>query len=185
MLGKPLDKSMQMSDWEQRPLTDRQLTYAALDALCLLPAYQEMRRQLERLEAAGAPVASAMPSVDDGAARAAKAARPSAVGFIAAEVLEGLRFEIGMGRVGRGGGGLGKQSGFSGASIWSFDEGRMPPPAPAAGVVQATPAECRWSRPPPPPLARRQLLPLRPSRGLWQAPAIRALGLFRTFRGLL
>ncbi len=30
LLGKPLDKSMQMSNWEERPLSARQQQYAAL-----------------------------------------------------------------------------------------------------------------------------------------------------------
>jgi hypothetical protein len=29
LLGKPLDKSMQVSDWSARPLSERQLKYAA------------------------------------------------------------------------------------------------------------------------------------------------------------
>lgn len=32
MVGKPLDKTMQMSNWERRPLSTLQLNYAALDA---------------------------------------------------------------------------------------------------------------------------------------------------------
>jgi hypothetical protein len=35
-LGRPLDKTQQCSDWEQRPLTKQQISYAALDAYCLL-----------------------------------------------------------------------------------------------------------------------------------------------------
>lgn len=31
-LGKPLDKSMQLSAWAARPLTERQLTYAGMAA---------------------------------------------------------------------------------------------------------------------------------------------------------
>ncbi|CAI8028734.1 Exonuclease mut-7 homolog [Geodia barretti] len=38
-LGRPLDKSQQISDWEKRPLSIEQLRYAALDALCLLQLY--------------------------------------------------------------------------------------------------------------------------------------------------
>ena len=40
-LGQPLDKSMQLSSWASRPLSQRQLTYAG-DAL-LLPALQAAR----------------------------------------------------------------------------------------------------------------------------------------------
>ncbi|XP_064395233.1 exonuclease mut-7 homolog [Halichondria panicea] len=39
-VGKPLDKSQQLSDWEKRPLTPEQITYAALDAHCLLSVYR-------------------------------------------------------------------------------------------------------------------------------------------------
>eukprot|EP00794_Sanderia_malayensis_P005049 gene5049-5707_t len=38
-LGKPLDKTYQVSNWEQRPLSGDQLKYAALDALCLIKIY--------------------------------------------------------------------------------------------------------------------------------------------------
>ncbi|KXJ29554.1 Exonuclease mut-7-like [Exaiptasia diaphana] len=38
-LGKPLDKTYQVSDWERRPLLAEQLVYAALDAYCLLEVY--------------------------------------------------------------------------------------------------------------------------------------------------
>lgn len=46
LLGKPLDKSVQVSDWEMRPLTDRQLEYAALDSHILHLLYDELGRQL-------------------------------------------------------------------------------------------------------------------------------------------
>ncbi|ETW10457.1 hypothetical protein, variant 1 [Aphanomyces invadans] len=36
ILGCPLDKSQQTSDWEARPLTEEQVLYAAADAYCLL-----------------------------------------------------------------------------------------------------------------------------------------------------
>ncbi|TMW62646.1 hypothetical protein Poli38472_005264 [Pythium oligandrum] len=36
ILGVPLDKRQQTSDWERRPLTPEQIAYAALDAFCLL-----------------------------------------------------------------------------------------------------------------------------------------------------
>ncbi|KAG3196214.1 hypothetical protein PC128_g7810 [Phytophthora cactorum] len=36
VLGKPMNKRMQLSDWEHRPLSQDQMNYAALDALCLV-----------------------------------------------------------------------------------------------------------------------------------------------------
>lgn len=41
VLGKPLDKSMQMSNWERRPLLDLQLRYAALDALAAVKVFRQ------------------------------------------------------------------------------------------------------------------------------------------------
>ncbi|VEN35646.1 unnamed protein product [Callosobruchus maculatus] len=43
-LGRPLDKSEQFSNWEKRPLRDTQVAYAALDAYCLIQAYDVIRR---------------------------------------------------------------------------------------------------------------------------------------------
>lgn len=36
VLGKPLDKTLQCSAWGQRPLSEKQIRYAATDACCLL-----------------------------------------------------------------------------------------------------------------------------------------------------
>lgn len=40
VLGLPMDKAEQRSAWEERPLTERQLAYAALDAEVLLPIFE-------------------------------------------------------------------------------------------------------------------------------------------------
>jgi ribonuclease D len=48
--GIELDKSMQRSNWSQRPLTDKQIRYARLDTHFLLPL---MREQTAELEARG------------------------------------------------------------------------------------------------------------------------------------
>lgn len=42
ILGHRLDKTEQQSDWEQRPLSDAQITYAALDSHCLLLLYEHL-----------------------------------------------------------------------------------------------------------------------------------------------
>ncbi|XP_029469371.1 LOW QUALITY PROTEIN: exonuclease mut-7 homolog [Rhinatrema bivittatum] len=39
VLGKPLDKTQQLSNWEKRPLREEQLIYAACDAYCLLEVF--------------------------------------------------------------------------------------------------------------------------------------------------
>ncbi|XP_007945268.1 exonuclease mut-7 homolog [Orycteropus afer afer] len=40
VLGKPLDKAQQLSNWDLRPLREEQLVYAATDAYCLLDVYK-------------------------------------------------------------------------------------------------------------------------------------------------
>jgi hypothetical protein len=53
VLGKPLDKATRMSDWSKRPLTPRQVTYAALDAWVLVEVMRTLRlnhaEELERI----------------------------------------------------------------------------------------------------------------------------------------
>lgn len=43
-----IDKSSRFTDWSQRPLTDRQLTYALSDVIHLRPTYEKLRRRLQR-----------------------------------------------------------------------------------------------------------------------------------------
>nr|XP_060613668.1 exonuclease mut-7 homolog [Anolis sagrei ordinatus] len=42
VLGRPLDKAEQLSNWEKRPLREEQLLYAASDAYCLLEVYAKL-----------------------------------------------------------------------------------------------------------------------------------------------
>ncbi len=46
-LGLPLDKRDQMSDWDKRPLSEDQISYAALDALVLLEIFEAMKKRAE------------------------------------------------------------------------------------------------------------------------------------------
>uniref|UniRef100_A0A8C3WTF6 Exonuclease 3'-5' domain containing 3 n=1 Tax=Catagonus wagneri TaxID=51154 RepID=A0A8C3WTF6_9CETA len=48
VLGKPLDKLQQLSDWDRRPLREEQLVYAAADAYCLLEVYRVLCREPAR-----------------------------------------------------------------------------------------------------------------------------------------
>lgn len=43
VLGAPLNKTQQKSDWEKRPLSEEQIKYAAMDAFCLLMLHDKVR----------------------------------------------------------------------------------------------------------------------------------------------
>lgn len=47
--GKKLDKSNQFSNWQQRPLRNEQIFYAALDAYCLFEIYDIIGRQITKM----------------------------------------------------------------------------------------------------------------------------------------
>jgi ribonuclease D len=48
LAGARVDKSSRFTDWSQRPLTERQLQYALSDVTHLRPAYDRLRRKLDR-----------------------------------------------------------------------------------------------------------------------------------------
>ncbi|XP_006900730.1 PREDICTED: probable exonuclease mut-7 homolog [Elephantulus edwardii] len=48
VLGQPLDKTQQLSNWDLRPLREQQLIYAATDAYCLLEVYRALCRDPAR-----------------------------------------------------------------------------------------------------------------------------------------
>ncbi|NXM95621.1 MUT7 Exonuclease, partial [Sylvia borin] len=47
VMGKPLDKREQLSNWEKRPLREEQILYAASDAYCLLEIYERLCKDPE------------------------------------------------------------------------------------------------------------------------------------------
>ncbi|XP_047625027.1 exonuclease mut-7 homolog isoform X5 [Phacochoerus africanus] len=53
VLGKPLDKTQQLSNWDRRPLGEKQLVYAAADAYCLLEVYWALCREPARFHLSG------------------------------------------------------------------------------------------------------------------------------------
>lgn len=48
LAGARVDKSSRFTDWSARPLTERQLIYALSDVTHLRPAYEKLKRRLER-----------------------------------------------------------------------------------------------------------------------------------------
>lgn len=50
LLRKPLDKASRYTDWEQRPLTQRQLDYAIEDVTYLREVYEALREQIRTQE---------------------------------------------------------------------------------------------------------------------------------------
>lgn len=48
LAGARVDKSSRFTDWSARPLTERQLVYALSDVTHLRPAYEKLKRRLER-----------------------------------------------------------------------------------------------------------------------------------------
>jgi ribonuclease D len=48
--GAQIDKSSRFTDWRARPLSDKQLTYAAADVTHLIDVYRHLKAELEREE---------------------------------------------------------------------------------------------------------------------------------------
>ncbi|KAK7275710.1 hypothetical protein RIF29_16832 [Crotalaria pallida] len=48
VLGFPLSKELQCSDWSLRPLTEEQITYAAMDAHCLLEIFKVFQEKVAK-----------------------------------------------------------------------------------------------------------------------------------------
>jgi ribonuclease D len=52
LAGARVDKSSRFTDWSQRPLTERQLQYALSDVTHLRPAYDRLKRKLDKTDRA-------------------------------------------------------------------------------------------------------------------------------------
>jgi ribonuclease D len=50
--GDALDKSSRFTDWARRPLTERQVSYALSDVTHLRPAYEKLKRRMDKNERA-------------------------------------------------------------------------------------------------------------------------------------
>lgn len=48
LAGARIDKSSRFTDWSQRPLTDKQLQYALSDVTHLRPAYEKLKRRIDK-----------------------------------------------------------------------------------------------------------------------------------------
>jgi len=48
LAGAQIDKSSRFTDWARRPLTERQVTYALSDVTHLRPAYEKLKRRMEK-----------------------------------------------------------------------------------------------------------------------------------------
>jgi hypothetical protein len=74
VLGRPLNKRTRMSNWEQRPLSDAQLQYAALDATCCVRIYDRVVTSTQAVPSEMRPTAFTF--------RAARQARPAPHAFV-------------------------------------------------------------------------------------------------------
>lgn len=47
--GEAIDKSHRFTDWSRRPLSEAQLTYAAADVIHLIPVYEKLQEEVDRV----------------------------------------------------------------------------------------------------------------------------------------